>query len=52
MHLSLPEGLLIDDKHDLIAVRVDPSFAAITHAEFINLESECFTGELKSGYSL
>jgi hypothetical protein len=52
MPLSLPEGLLIDDKHDLIAVRVDPSFAAITHAEFINLESEYFTGELKSGYSL
>jgi hypothetical protein len=50
--LSLPEGLLIDTKHDLIVVRVNPSLEEIAHAEFVNLESECFTRELTTGLSL
>jgi hypothetical protein len=50
--LSLPEGLLIDAKHDLIAVRINPSLEEIAHAEFVNLESECFTRELTTGLSL
>ena len=50
--LTLPEGLLIDDKHDLIAVRINPSVEGIAHAEFVNLESECFPRELTTGLSL
>jgi hypothetical protein len=50
--LSLPGGLLIDNKHDLIAVEIDPSFEGVASAEFVNLESECFTGELPPGLSL
>lgn len=48
----LPEGLLIDAKRDLLAVRIDPAHAAVAHAEFIDLERECFTGELTTGLSL
>lgn len=50
--LALPEGLLIDAKHDLIAVRIDPSREATAHAEFLDLEKESFTGELTHGVSL
>ncbi|MGB8013417.1 MAG: hypothetical protein WCF68_17530 [Terriglobales bacterium] len=45
-------GLLIDTKHDLIAVRINSSPEEIAHAEFVNLESECFTRELTTGLSL
>jgi hypothetical protein len=50
--LSLPGGLLIDAKCDLIAVRMNPSLEGVAHAEFVNLESECFTKELTTGLSL
>jgi len=50
--LSLPGGLLTDSKHDLIAVRIQPSHDAVAHAEFIDLESEIFTKELTAGLSL
>jgi hypothetical protein len=50
--LPPPGGLLIDDKHGLIAARVDPSLEGLAHAEFVNLENECFTGELPPGCSL
>lgn len=53
-HLPLPraETVLIDKKHDLIAVSVDLSMDVFAHAEFIDLESECFTKDLTSGLSL
>lgn len=50
--LSVPGGLLIDTKHDLIAVRIHPSHGAVAHAEFIDLASEVFTKELTAGLSL
>jgi hypothetical protein len=50
--LSLPEGLLIDAEHDLIAVEINSSLSHFVHAEFVNLESECFTGNLTTGCSL
>jgi hypothetical protein len=54
--ISLPISevgdLLIDKKHDLIAVRIYPSAGAMAHTEFFDLESEVFTGELTAGLSL
>ena len=49
---SLPEGLLIDAKHDLIAVRINASLEQFAHADFVNLESESFTKDLTTGLSL
>lgn len=50
--LSAQEDLLIDAKHDLIAVRIRPNLRTIAHAEFIDLETEVFTKELPTGSSL
>lgn len=52
MPLSLPGGLLIDDEHDLIAARIDPSLEGLAHAEFIDLDSESYTRPLTPGLSL
>ncbi len=53
---SLPvpreEDILIDARYDLIAVRLDPSWEQIAHAEFVDLETESFTAELTTGLSL
>ncbi len=50
--LSSPDELLIDEKHDLLAVKVDPSWKEMEHVAFVDLESECFTRELTTGLSL
>lgn len=46
------DGLLFDEKHDLLAVRVDGSLEAFAHAEFLDIEEQSFTKDLESGVSL
>jgi len=50
--LPLFDGLLIDAKHDLIAVRMDRAKNEIAHTVSIDLETEGFTRELTTGLSL
>jgi len=46
------DGLLIDKKHDLLAVRVDGSLDVFASAEFLDIEEQSFTQDLKTGVSL
>jgi hypothetical protein len=50
--LSSPDDLLIDEKHDLLAVKVSTSWRELEHVAFVDLESECFTRELTTGLTL
>jgi hypothetical protein len=50
--VSTQGDFLIDNKRDLIAVRIPPALDALAHAEFINLETEAFTKDLVAGTSL
>ena len=45
---SFPNGLFIDVKHDLIAVRVDSLLGVFASAAFLNLEEESYTDELNA----
>ena len=50
--LSSPDDLLIDEKRDLLAVKVGMSWKELEYVAFVDLESECFTKELVTGLSL
>ncbi len=52
LQISAPGDLLIDTKHDLIAVRIHSDLGVGEHAEFIDLATEVFTKEFTGGLSL
>ncbi len=50
LQISAPGDLLIDTKHDLIAVRIHSDLGVGEHAEFIDLATEVFTKDLPEDF--
>jgi hypothetical protein len=49
---SFPEGLVIDEEHDLIAVEVGGDHGHFATAHFLNMEQDVYNGDLQDQMSL